>query len=413
MPVQKMIDSSVTASFSVVRWFALAAVAGVLVGLSTAIFLKALAVTVAFTGGIPYYFLALPVALLASFLIVKKLAPDAEGHGTEKVIEAVHKKSGKVEPSVVPVKLIATLVTLGGGGSAGKEGPCAQIGAGVCSILSGIINLSDEDRKMLVICGISGGFAAVFGTPIAGAIFGVEVLYVGRMLYEALLPSFTAGVISYEVAASLGVPYAHYSLINIPFTAPLFLETVAAGLFFGLIALVFIEFFDLTHRRFKEWEVNPLLKPVIGGLLVVAIGLLFSAQYLGLGVTPIVNYVAGAPAAWYGFAVKGIATSITMSSGGSGGIITPIFFIGSAAGSLFAQVLGLNLMLFAAIGMVAVTSGSTNTPIASSIMAIELFGPGIAVFAALACIISFIVSGSKSIYASQEFYLKKSAPRGL
>jgi H+/Cl- antiporter ClcA len=314
---------------------------------------------------------------------------------------------------VVPVKLVATLVTLGGGGSAGKEGPCAQIGAGVCSILSGIINLNDEDRKMLVICGISGGFAAVFGTPIAGAIFGVEVLYVGRMLYEALLPSFTAGVISYEVAASLGVSYAHYSLINFSFTPTLFLETLLAGLFFGLVALLFIELFDFTHKRFKDWEVSPLVKPLIGGIIVVAIGLVFSTQYLGLGVTSIVNYVAATPAAWYGFAVKGLATSVTMSSGGSGGIITPIFFIGASAGSLFAQLLGLNLALFAAIGMVAVTAGSTNTPVASSIMAIELFGPGIAVFAALACIISFIVSGSKSIYPSQEFYLKKTAPRGL
>ena len=192
-----------------------------------------------------------------------------------------------------------------------------------------------------------------FSAPLSQARFSASRSFTSAACYTRRFSSFTAGVISYEVAASLGVPYAHYSLINIPFTAPLFLETVAAGRFFGRIALVFIEFFDLTHRRFKEWEVNPLLKPVIGGLLVVAIGLLFSAQYLGLGVTPIVNYVAGAPAAWYGFAVKGIATSITMSSGGSGGIITPIFFIGSAAGSLFAQVLGLNLMLFAAIGMVA------------------------------------------------------------
>ncbi len=124
-----------------------------------------------------YSFLLLPAALFLSALLVKYLAPDAEGHGTEKVIEAVHKESGKIKPAVVPVKLVATIVTLALGGSAGKEGPCAQIGAGLASIFADILRFDDHDRKKLVICGISAGFAAVFGTPIAGSIFGVEVLF--------------------------------------------------------------------------------------------------------------------------------------------------------------------------------------------------------------------------------------------
>jgi H+/Cl- antiporter ClcA len=407
MAVQKIVRAEAMNYLSAVRWFILAIIAGVLVGISTTIFLKALLFVVAFTGRIPHYFLAIPLAFLASLLIVNKFAPEAGGHGVEKVIDSVHKRFGKVDPEVVPVKIITTIITIGAGGSAGKEGPSVQIGAGVCSVLSEFIRLNSEDRKMLVICGISGGFAAVFGTPIAGAIFGIEVLYVGKMMYEALLPSFTAGIISYEVAVALGVPYANFALSGITFATPLFLETALAGLFFGLVALVFIELFGLVQRIFRDLRVDPVIKPIIGGIFLVAIGLFFSTQYLGLGTDAISAYVAGSHAAWYDFILKGITSSVTLNSGGSGGVITPLFFIGAASGSLFAQLLGLNLALFAAIGMVGVTAGATNTPIASSIMAIELFGPGIAVFAAIACIISFIVSGSRSIYPSQEFYVKR------
>ena len=151
-----------------------------------------------------FIFFLLPVGLFLSVVLTKYLAPDAEGHGTEKVIEAVHKHSGKINAAVVPVKIIATIITLASGGSAGKEGPCAQIGAGLSSIFADLFRFNESERKKLVICGISGGFAAVFGTPIAGAIFGVEVLFAGSILYDVLLPSFISGIMAYQVSKSLG-----------------------------------------------------------------------------------------------------------------------------------------------------------------------------------------------------------------
>ena len=157
---------------AVLKWVALSTAVGAIVGFSTGLFLKALNASTAFCGQYPYYFLILPVAFFASSMLVKYLAPDAAGHGTEKVIEAIHRRSGKIKPLVVPVKLVATVITLASGGSAGKEGPCAQIGAGLSSLFADLLRFGDADRKKLVICGISAGFASVFGTPIAGAIFG-------------------------------------------------------------------------------------------------------------------------------------------------------------------------------------------------------------------------------------------------
>ncbi|MGD0229624.1 MAG: chloride channel protein [Syntrophorhabdales bacterium] len=164
---------------SIVKWLFLAACVGVIVGLSTTVFLKTLEKSIAFTKTFPYYFVLLPAAFFASSLIVTRFAPEARGHGTEKVIEAVHKRWGKMDPWAVPVKLVATVITIAFGGSAGKEGPCAQIGAGLSSLFAGLLRFDNIDRRKLVICGISAGFATVFGTPIAGAIFGVEVL-IGR-----------------------------------------------------------------------------------------------------------------------------------------------------------------------------------------------------------------------------------------
>jgi H+/Cl- antiporter ClcA len=403
---------------SIIKWLVLASIVGVLVGLGVTVFLKILEWATAYAGGYGYYFLFLPVAMFLSAAITKYLAPDTGGHDSfcplDSVIESVHKRSGKIKIATVPVKAAATIVTLALGGSAGKEGPCAQIGAGISSTFADLLRFSASDRRKLVICGISGGFAAVFGTPIAGAIFGIEVLFVGGMLYEVLLPSFVAGVISYQVSSALGISYFYYPLKFVPvFSEAFFVTVVFAGIFFGICSFLLIESLNLGHKYSKKLSARfGISKPVmglLGGIVLVVLTLIFSKQYLGLGLDVIHHTLEGGDVSPVAFIIKSLFTSITLNFGGTGGIVTPIFFVGTTAGSIFAKVLGLNTAVFAAIGLVSLLAGAANTPLAASILAVELFGAEVAPYAAVACVISFIMTGHRSVYSTQILAIKKSA----
>ncbi len=235
---------------SVLKWTVLATITGVIVGLSSGGFLKLLAWSTGYSSRYSYYYLLLPAGFFISSVLVRYLAPEAKGHGTEKVIEAVHKRSGKIALPVVPVKLAATLEA---GGSVGKEGPSAQIDAGLASAFADLFRFGNADRKKLVICGISAGFASVFGTPIAGSIFGIEVLFIGGMMYEVLLPSFIAGIISFEVSSHLGVSYFYHQIKFVPaFSSLFFSKVILAGIFFGICSLLLIEGLKLGERLAAE-----------------------------------------------------------------------------------------------------------------------------------------------------------------
>ncbi len=406
---KKILESSIL-FISISKWIFLASVTGIIVGFSTALFLKLLGLSMDFAKGYKYYFVLLPAAMFLSVVIVKYLAPEAEGHGTEKVIEAVHKRSGKIKPLVVPVKLLATIITIAAGGSAGKEGPCAQIGAGLSSLMSDMLRFDDRDRKKLVICGISAGFATVFGTPIAGAIFGVEVLFVGGLLYDVLLPSFVAGIVGYHVSSSLGITYFHHSLNFVPvFSSFFFMKVCLGGLFFGLVSFLFVELLNNLKKMSHNIKLPMPYKGILGGMVVVGLAFLVSTRYLGLGLDTLETALQGGKIPWSASVMKMIFTAITLNFGGSGGIVTPIFFIGATAGNIFGRALGLDPAVFAAIGMVSLLSGAANTPIAASIMAVEIFGPIVAPYAAVSCVICFMMTGHRSVYPSQVLSMTKSS----
>ncbi len=394
---------------SVVKWFALGSVVGMVVGTSTALFLFMLQATLALTARLPYAIGLLPFGLMLSAWLTTKVSPEAQGHGTERVIQAIHRRDGLMNARVIPTKLLATIVTITSGGSAGNIGPCAQIGSGICSVLSVLFRLDEIDRKRLVICGISAGFAAVLGTPVAGAVFAAEALFIGRLYYGVLLPSVTSAFFGYYVASAWGIEYLKHTPLAIPpMNVSFFAITGLAGIVFGLGALLFIEILNRGKDVANVVRPHWIIMGLVGGLSLAALAFFFSLDFLGLGWDRVSHALNGESVVWYAFLIKTLATSITLNFGGSGGIILPIFFIGSSLGSILAQWLHVDLPMFAALGVVSLLAGATNTPITGIILAMELFGPGLTPYAAITCTMSFLLTGHRSAIPTQLLPYSKS-----
>jgi H+/Cl- antiporter ClcA len=395
---------------SILKWVVIATGIGIIVGLSTTLFLMLLDWSLVQSTRYPYYFLLLPIGLLISALVIHYLEPDAKGYGIEKVVEAVHKRGGKIYAAIVPVKLLTTIVTIATGGSAGQVGPCGQIGASLSSVVADLFKLDDNDRKKLVICGLSAGFASVLGAPFAGAIFGVEVLYVGSILYEVLLPSIIAGVTSYHIASLLGIHYQYYPVSFIPVITQAFIfKIVLAGIFFGICSIILIVLLRSGEKVAGKVSPSLPLRALVGGAILIGLTFIFSKQFLGPGLEGIQSSLRGEQIVLYAFLLKAIFTSITLNFGGSGGIIMPILFVGATSGSLFGEIFGLDRATFSAVGFVSLLAGAANTPIAASILAIEFFGSAIAPYAAIACVVSFLMTGHRSVFPTQILALKKSS----
>ncbi|HEY7112515.1 MAG TPA: chloride channel protein [Thermoanaerobaculia bacterium] len=399
---------------STLKWALLGAAAGLCAGLGTKAFLWALTASARLVAGIrlgplPYYVL-LPLALPACVWLIRTFAPTAKGHGTEAVIAAVHQRSGRIDVRVAPVKLLATVLTLAFGGSVGKEGPCAQIGAGIASLFADVLRLNDEDRRRLVICGIGGGFAAVFGTPVSGALFGIEVLYLGRIEYSVFFPCLISGIVAHLVCGVRApVPAVHQSLASFQQSEVVFFA-IAFGAFFGLAALLLVEAMRAIEKGLRRFEGHPYAVACGGGIFLALFYEVAGAQYAGLGAETIEAALSGAvQIALFAFLWKIIASAVTLETGGSGGIVTVLFFIGATSGAALARVFHLPVGALAAFGFVAVVAAAANTPIAAAVMGMELLPTELGVYAALAAATAFLTVGHRSVYASQKIGLSKSA----
>lgn len=273
--MRKHVAEQTVIFFSVTKWLILSSAVGIMIGALMSLFLNILKNAEELRGdlGFSYYFL-LPFALMLTLWIVRTFDKSATGHGTEKVIEAVHKREGKINITVIPVKLVATVITIFAGGSVGKEGPGAQIGAGAASFAASILNFDAKDRKKLVICGISAGFASVFGTPIAGAIFGIEVLIIGVIMYDVLLPSFIAGFAAFTTAQFFGVDYTYYDIHfykTLDLDLLLIGQVVVAGIFFGIVSDAMITGLSKIEKFLKNFNYNLYLKAFVVGLCMVIV----------------------------------------------------------------------------------------------------------------------------------------------
>lgn len=399
-----MLDDSAHSLFHILKWLVLSTLVGVVVGVLDGAFLKLLDFTIGTRNTVPYFYVVLPFALYVIALLSRKVAKPHKDYSTDAVIKRINTYR-TISLWSAAKTFFLSIATIAVGGSAGKEAPCADTGAGVSAWVARLLKLSPQDQRKMMICGVSAGFAGVFGVPVSGALFGLEVLWVGHIFYEVMFPALVAGITSFAVTSYLGVNYLYHPLAFSPvFSELFFLKVIVAGVFFGLVSVLFIEISKLARVVFRFVTVHRGMfwTCMLGGLVLVLIGHFSSTLYLGLGMAGIDGPINGAPLhSPFGFLYKIITTSITLAVGGIGGIVTPIFFVGAQAGAMLSAFLRVDSATLAALGLVAVLAGTANTPLAASIMAIELFGAAIAPYATVACVISFLVTGRQSIFPHQ------------
>lgn len=408
LPVQEIKNEEIIL-VNVVKWLVLSVIAGALTGALIALFLWLLHQSIDFVTRLPDWRYALiPAGLIASIYSIRLIAPAAEGHGTDKVISAFHYRAARIPFLVVPAKIVSTIFTLAPGGVVGTEGPSVQIGAGFTSALSILLRFSEKERKKLVICGVSAALSAVLGTPIGGAVFGVEVLFVGDFFYPILLPAVISSISSYFVCVALGVPYA-VPMVAVPaLSAGMFAWCLFAAVFFSFVCIYHVETVRLIGNAFKKIALPLPVKSLISAGILLTTVIMCGDSFLGMGEEGVNSILSGRAEPWYAFLLKSVLLAVTLAGGGSGGVLTPTFFIGAAAGSLFASVFGLDVGFFGALGFVACVAGAVNTPLAATFIAVEMFGNAIAPYAGAVCIICYMLTGLRSLYPTQVLVQPKS-----
>jgi H+/Cl- antiporter ClcA len=322
--------------------------------------------------------------------------------GNNLLLEEYEKPQKTIPLKMAPMVLISTLITHLFGGSAGREGTAVQMSGAIADQFKKPFNLSDSERKTLIILGISAGFASVFGTPLAGALFALEVLYFSKITKKSILLSFLTAYVAYFTVEFWQVQHTHYAIPEVPqLTIINFSWIIVAGVLFGLTAMVFSRSTHLWGKLFSKYIQEAPLRPFVGGLvLVLAIYFIGNTKYIGLGI-PIIVESFSTPNQWYDFLLKILFTGFTLGAGFKGGEVTPLFFVGATLGSILSIFIPLPIALLAGMGFVAVFSGATHTPIACTVMGMELFGIESGIYIGITCIVAYYASGSVGIYHSQ------------
>ena len=405
--------------YCTMKWALLIFPIAIVTGGSVALFLWLMDLVTATRWNNLWLIFLLPLAgILIAWLY--EIAGKNTSAGNDLIIDEIHKPGAGVPARMTPLIFITTIITHLFGGSAGREGTAVQMGGSIAGFFTRPGKLTGVPNSILLMCGVAAGFGAVFGTPFAGALFAVEVLIIGKFRYEAIIPCLLAAMIGDLTVRLTGVHHTQYQVLFVPAKQKyltwasgdliLLFKVIAAGAIFGYTSRLFSW---LSHGLKLIVPIiikNKWLRPLTGGVLVIGISYAIgSFDYLGLGVTnprpggvSIVSAFEPGNAGYLSWFWKLLLTVITLGFGFKGGEVTPLFFIGATLGNILAMISGSPVDLFAAMGFLAVFAGATNTPLACTVMGIELFGPENFLFFAVACFTAYFCSGYSGIYKSQK-----------
>ncbi|MET1056859.1 MAG: voltage-gated chloride channel family protein [Pedobacter sp.] len=407
------------------RWTILVFPAAVVTGSTIALFLWLLNLAIHYRFTHQWLLFLLPVAGTAIYFIYSCLGKNSE-KGNNLIIEEIRQSGEGIPKRMAPVILVTTVMTHLFGGSAGREGTAVQIGGSIAATLGRWFRLNEADTRLMLTAGIAAGFGAVFGTPLTGAIFALEVLAVGRIQYNALFPALAASIIADITVAAWGIHHTAYHIDIVPHTSYfmsdwlpmdllLILKVIVAAIAFGLCSFMFSGLVHEIKALFTKTVPVKWLVPFIGGLIIIGLTYLNGKQdYLSLGVDPQYPGAITIPSAFHAAGAdtwswlwKTVYTTTTLASGFKGGEVTPLFYIGATLGNTLSHLLNAPVSLFAALGFIAVFAGATNTPLACTFMGIELFGGEYALLFGIACFTAYFFSGHSGIYSAQTIAVPK------
>lgn len=395
-----MLQRPLSQAIPVARWVVFAVVIGVISGLLSASFIESLNWATDSRTSTQWLIYLLPLAGLIVGASYHYLGRGLE-RGSNLVIEQIHGQSQWIPFRLTPLIFGASVLSHVAGASVGREGAAIQLAAGVTDPLNKRLGLQPSERSLMLITAIAGAFGSVFGVPVAGAIFALEVQRVGRVRYEALVPAFVASFVGDAVVRSLGVHHTVFpAMPDIDLNSTMMWRVVVFGVIAGALAWFFTR---LTHAirdttaRFIPWYPA---RPMIGGVILAALIVSFGwRDYSGLSMALAIEAMNGSAAGQWG--TKLALTSLSIGMGFVGGEFIPLFVIGALAGASFASLTGGNIAVFALIGAVAVLAGATNTPLACTVLGIELFGGNGIVWFAIVCVAAYATSGHTGIYHAQ------------
>ena len=396
---------------SSLRWLVLSSLTGLVVGAFSSAFSWCMTTATNLRLAHDWLLFLLPAGGLF-IVFCYHLAHMERDKGTNQVLTAV-RGANSIPFRLAPLIFGSTVITHLFGGSAGREGAALQLGGSIGDKIGRVFRLNDDDRKIMVMCGMAAAFSALFGTPMAAAIFPLEVASVGMMQYSALLPCIFSSLTASQFAATMGIAPEAFLIRDIPAFTPIPAgKIILVATLCGIVSTGFCFVLAYTHKKYTQIFKNPYVRVTAAGLLIIGLSLLLQTRdYNGAGI-PVIERAMEGDVVWYAFLAKIVMTALTLGAGYRGGEIVPSFFIGATLGCLAGHLFGISPSLCAAVGMISLFCGATNCPLASMLIGFELFGFHGVYYILIAVAISYAVSGYRGLYQQQKIlYSKYTAAR--